>query len=194
MQRGCLKTDALIDAFAEISRAEFVPEKFRNIHKADISVPLGFGQIMPAPSIIATMLELLEPAKGQTILVAGFGTGWVSTLLCHIVGASGQIISCDKSIAMEKIARVNIQNYSFVMQGQNMELFTVNSCSDLGEKWKFDRIIVLNPIFSQCQLEKHLKVGGRLVAPQDNIVCSYMRKSSQEIECQKHPDLQFLPT
>lgn len=193
MQKGHLQTDLLIDAFAHIPRLEFIPAKLRGLCKADVWVPLGSGQIMPAPSVIAAMLELLKLRSGQVVLVAGFGTGWVSALISYAIGSSGHVISCDKSITMEKIARTNVDNFSFIKEGNMIEFFTVDTCRELEDKWKFDRIVVMNPTFSQCQLQQYLKVGGIMVAPQENIIYSYYRKNIEDIEVKKHEEITFLP-
>ena len=84
IHKGYLKTDIIIEAFSEIDRTEFVPDRFRVVALSDIPLSIGHGQVLPEPSIMAFMLELLRPARSQDILVVGFGGGWIISILNFI--------------------------------------------------------------------------------------------------------------
>ena len=68
IDRGTLKTPAIINAFTEIDRNDFDPEPHRDQAYADAPLPIGAEQTISQASTVAFMLELLEPHAGQTIL------------------------------------------------------------------------------------------------------------------------------
>lgn len=194
MRGGYLKTDEIIDAFAKVPRVEFMPQRFRSASEADIPIPIGYGQIMAAPSAIAYMMELLTPQKGQSVLVVGFGTGWVSTMLSYITGPQGRVISCDNSEALEEDARKNMAKFSFLKNGYTIDLYTIDGCKSIPHNMTYDRIIVLNPCFSQCALQEWLSYGGIMVTPQNNVVHLYRRLDDGEMDLSVYSDKKFLPT
>lgn len=193
IHKGFLKSDNVIDAFAEVPRVEFMPKKFRSASEADIPIPLGYGHMMPAPSIVAYMLELLDPQKGQKILVAGLGSGWISALLCYIVGANGHVSSCDTSESIERDAQENIAKFSFIERDHIIDIYTVKSCDDIIRTSQFDRIIVFDPYFTSCDLESLLSIEGVLVMPRDNVIHCHRKKSSGEVDVDVYNGMIFLP-
>lgn len=190
MQKGHLTDEAVTSALAAVPRTEFIPSKFFSINNSDIPIPLGSGQMLPAPSVIVQMLELLQAKKGDSVLVVGFGGGWVSTLLSHIVGKEGHVSSCDKSQIAKTTAHENTQKFSFIQEGDGINFFTIDSCQQLEQSEKFDRIIVINPDFGMCNLQKHLNTKGRLVTPRKNFVYMYDEESSEGNES----ETTFLPS
>lgn len=193
IQKGFLKSDQVIDAFSAVPRVEFMPARFRTAAEADIPIPLGYGQMMPSPSVVAYMVELLDAHKGQNVLVAGFGAGWVSALLCHIVGADGHVTSCDSSQAMENDARKNIARFSFIEKDHIIDFYTISTCDDVPLRKPFDRIIVLNPYFVGCPLENRLAKKGILVTPRNNVVHYYKKNDDGELEETVYSGIEFLP-
>ncbi len=193
IHKGCLKTDAIIDAFADVPRVEFMPKRFRSASEADIPIPLGYGHMMPSPSIIANMLELLDVQKGHNVLIAGFGSGWVSALLCHIVGQSGHVTACDVSHAIEEDARANIAKFSFIGRDHIIDLQTVESCKDIQFEKKFDRVIVLDVYFTECNFERFLTQEGILVMPRENKIHRTKKTTDGKINIDAFQKLNFLP-
>jgi len=63
IKNGYLKTDALIEAFEHINRIEFVPKEFELEAQMDVALPIGYGQTISQPLVVAMMLELLDPHR-----------------------------------------------------------------------------------------------------------------------------------
>ena len=83
-ERGVLRTKEIIDAFLKIDRKDFVKEEYIDQAYFDTPLPTLLGQTISQPYVVAFMLELLEPQKGQKILDIGFGSGWTTSLLAEI--------------------------------------------------------------------------------------------------------------
>ena len=88
---GLLNNKSIKDAFMVVDRADFVPEKAKEIAYADHALSIGEGQTISQPRVVAFMLDLLQPKKGDKIMDVGAGSGWQTGLLAEIVGDKGKI-------------------------------------------------------------------------------------------------------
>ncbi|MEN8252061.1 MAG: hypothetical protein ABFQ53_00555, partial [Patescibacteria group bacterium] len=151
IHKGYLKTDVIIEAFSEIDRTEFVPDRFRVAAVSDIPLSIGHGQVLPEPSIMSFMMELLRPSKGQNVLVVGFGSGWTIAMLSYIVGVDGKVCAIDTISELKKETEKNIKKYNFIARNNTASLHLVEKCEDIPNDNGFDRIIVINPnLWSLC--------------------------------------------
>jgi protein-L-isoaspartate(D-aspartate) O-methyltransferase len=196
IHKGYLKTDVLIEAFSEINRAEFVPDRFRVAASSDIPLSIGHGQVLPEPSILSFMMELLRPAKSQNILIVGFGGGWVIAMMCYIVGSGGSVEAIDTINDLREEAQKNIQKYNFIARNANTKLTLVKGREDISDKKHFDRILVINPnLWSLYPFRELLNIGGVMVAPIDNVVYYFNnRTDDEEIIEERFDSINFLPT
>ncbi len=195
IHKGYLKTDIIIEAFSEIDRAEFVPDRFRVAASSDIPLAIGHGQVMPEPSVLAFMLELLRPGRSQKVLIVGFCGGWVITMMSYIVGANGSVLAIDTIRDLKEEAKKNIDKYNFIARNNITQLQIVQTCDDFSNQRPFDRIIVINPaLWSLCEFRDFLNVDGVMVAPIDNIVYYfYNRANDEEITEERFDSMRFLP-
>lgn len=195
IHKGYLKTDVIIDAFSDIDRAEFVPDKFRVAAQSDIPISIGHGQILPEPSVLSFMLELLRPAKGQDVLVVGFGGGWVIALLSYIVGSNGSVVSFDTIDTLKQEAEQNIGKYNFIARNNTAKLRLINDATEISSDETYDRIIVINPdLWHMCDYKQLLREDGVMVAPIDNIVYYFNNRSGEdEIVEERFDSMRYLP-
>ncbi len=195
IHKGYLKTDVIIEAFSEINRAEFIPDRFRVAASSDIPLSIGHGQVLPEPSVVSFMIELLRPSKSQDVLVVGFGGGWIITMLSYIVGAGGSVIAIDTIHDLKEETQKNIQKYNFVARNDSTKLELVKGREDISSEKHFDRIIVINPeLWSLYPFRDLLNVGGVMVAPIDNVVYYFNnRASDEEIIEERFDSINFLP-
>jgi protein-L-isoaspartate(D-aspartate) O-methyltransferase len=195
IHKGYLKTDIIVEAFSEIDRTEFVPDRFRVVALSDIPLSIGHGQVLPEPSIMAFMLELLRPARSQDILVVGFGGGWVISILSYIVGSNGNVLAIDTIHKLKNETQKNIQKYNFIMRDDIATLNIVENCEELKDKKTFDRIIVINPnLWPLCSFRDLLNIDGVMVAPIDNIIYYFHNRSiDEELIEERFDSMRFLP-
>ncbi len=72
-------------ALLKVPRAQFVSEEFKEFAYFDEALPIGCGQTISQPLIVALMTELIQPHQGQKVLEIGTGTGYQAAVLAQIV-------------------------------------------------------------------------------------------------------------
>jgi len=77
---------AVLAAMAAVPRHEFVPAEFQSQAYNDHPLPIGYGQTISQPYIVALMTELIEVQPGQRVLEIGTGSGYQAAVLAEITG------------------------------------------------------------------------------------------------------------
>ena len=123
--------------------------------KEDRPVAVGHGQTSSAPSVIAQMLDLLNPQTGERVLDVGCGVGYTSALLKYLV-KDGEVIGVDVHADLIERAQRLTPDVKFLV-GNALHM-------DLGS---FDVIHVGAACSERAffELARRLKPGGRIVAP-----------------------------
>jgi len=75
----------VLDAMMTVERHEFVPENLKSYAYSDQPLPIGHGQTISQPYIVALMTELLNVGSADTVLEIGTGSGYQAAVLSHIV-------------------------------------------------------------------------------------------------------------
>jgi len=188
--KGMLNTPHMIDAFKEIDRKYFVPESFEEHIYVDAPLPIGNNQTISQPSTVAFMLEKLEPRRGDKVLDIGSGSGWTTSLLCHIVGEKGSVTGLERMDALVEQGKKNLSQFQF---GDHCRIQRAGEKLGLpGEQ--FDRILVSasaeqvpEELFSQ------LNVGGILVIPVGNSIFKFKKISDTSIDREEFYGFVFVP-
>src|SRR5512137_1565542 len=79
-----LRDPRLIAAFESVPRHVFVPEENRHLAYADGPLPIGYGQTISQPYIVALMTNLLHLNGDERILEVGTGSGYQAAILAHM--------------------------------------------------------------------------------------------------------------
>ncbi len=95
----------VLETLAAIPRERFVPAAYRGLAYADIEIPLGQGQTMLAPKIVARLLQALSIAPDDRILEIGTGSGYLTACLSHLGDA---VISLEIDPDLAALARQNL--------------------------------------------------------------------------------------
>ncbi len=154
-----VKDRLVLDAMRKVPRHLFVPEGMRDQAYVDGPLPIGEGQTISQPYIVALMTELLGLKGGEKVLEIGTGSGYQAAILAEIAEEVYTIeIICSLAQSAEK--RLGQMGY---------ENITVR-CADGYQGWKerapFDGVIVTAaPDHIPQPLVDQLKVGGKLVIP-----------------------------
>lgn len=193
MRLGYLKSDAVIEAFSDISRMEFVRDDF--LHEADVDIPLpiGCGQTISQPRTVAFMFELLDPKKGQKILDIGSGSGWTSALLAHIVGKKGKVVSLEILEDICAFGKKNIEKFGYISNGI-VELHCQDAYAGYEELAPYDRILVSAAVDEiPVALKQQLKIGGIMVIPVHNDIWFLEKRGDDDFYKEEFPGFSFVP-
>ena len=158
---GYLNKQEVIDAFRKVPRHEFVPANMLKYSYVDQPLPIGHGQTISAPSMIAIMLESLDVKGGQKVLEIGTGSGYNAALLQELVG-EGEVFTIERIAALADFGRSNLKQTGY---GRVRVVVSDGSCGyKKGAPW--DRILVTAcaPDIPKPLVEQ-LKVGGKLAVP-----------------------------
>lgn len=149
----------VMDAMASVPRDEFVPPESRAYAFDNGPVPIGRGQTISQPYIVALMTDLLESKPTDTVLEVGTGSGYQAAVLSLLVQSvySCEIIPDLATSAEQRLDRLGYRNVS-VRQADGYYGWP--------EHAPYDGIIVTAAAPSLPQpLIAQLKSGGRLVIP-----------------------------
>ena len=200
IEQGWLKSQNIIQAFQKIKRHDFLPEDMKDLDYLDQALPIGFGQTISQPLVVAFMLEQLNPQSGDKILDIGAGSGWTSALLAEIVGSQGRIIAIEIVPALKELGEKNVNKYNFIENG-TVKFICADGSKGYPEKAPFNRILA-SASGKELPLawKQQLKIGGRIVAPIKNSIWTFIKKSAShqgagggEFEQIEHPGFAFVP-
>jgi len=163
IREGILKTKEVIEAFLKVPREEFVPPHLRRFAYADTPLPIGYGQTISAPHMVAMMTEALAPKKGDKVLEVGTGSGYQAAILAEIVGDEGHVWTIERIPELAEFARDNLRRTSYA---RRVTVIVGDGSKGYPEAMPYNRIIVTaaapevpGPLIEQ------LAPGGRLVIP-----------------------------
>ena len=146
-------------ALGKVERHRLVPPEQRSLAYRNHPLPIGLGQTISQPYIVALSTDLIAPEPGQTVLEVGTGSGYQAAVLAEIVSRvfTIEIISSLGKEAEEKLKQLGYQN---------IEVRIGDGYKGWPEKAPFDAIVVTAAApFVPDALVAQLKVGGRMVIP-----------------------------
>jgi protein-L-isoaspartate(D-aspartate) O-methyltransferase len=188
---GGIRNAEVLQAMAEVPRHEFVPPSLRAYAYADGPLPIGHGQTISQPFIVAYMTQAMELRKEDTVLEIGTGSGYQAAILGKL---TKEVYTIEIVQPLAESARAVLSKLGF----ENVHVRLGDGYLGWPEKAPFDAIIVTcapdhvpEPLISQ------LKEGGRLVIPvgaaggiQQLVL---LRKRNGQISKEKMLDVRFVP-
>lgn len=205
IKQGAFKTPRIIEAFKKIDRADFVPPESKREAYINAPLSIGEGQTISQPYTVAFMIELLQPKPGDKIFEIGFGSGWQTAILAHIVSqdrnqkTKNKNQNLGKIFAVERIKKLfefgikNISKYNFIKKGI-VKIILGDATMGLKKYAPFDRIIAAaSGRGVPKEWLKELRIGGRLVVPIKESIWLYIKKSEKNFEKREYPGFVFVP-
>ncbi len=193
IQDGWLKTPRIISAFKKIKRADFLPPESKNLADVNEAFPIGWGQTISQPLVVAFMLELLEPKEGDKVLDIGSGSGWTTALLAEIVGEKGRVYGIEIIPQLKEFGQNNVLKYNFIKKGI-VEFILADGSKGYPKEAPYDKILAAA---STRELPKswkeQLKEEGKIVAPINNSIWLFAKKAKEEFEEKEFPGFVFVP-
>ncbi len=189
---GYLKTPNIIQAFERIDRKKFVRESEKEYAYMNSALPIGHEQTISQPLVVAFMLELLEPKKGEKMLESGSGSGWQTALLSDIVGNKGKITAIERIPELVEDAKKHLARYPRLKT--RFEMLEGDASKGYEPNAPYDKIIAAA---SADKLPKEwkdqLKIGGIIVAPVRESIIRLEKKGANEFEKKEFYGFVFVP-
>ena len=147
----------VLDAVAQVPRAEFVPAAERLHAYRDEPIRIPGGQVTTQPSLVARMLEALALEGPERVLEIGTGFGWQTALLARL---AADVVSVERLPELARAAERNLKRAS------NVELVIADGSAGMEARAPYDAIVVAAAFTSvPPPLAAQLVPGGRLVQP-----------------------------
>lgn len=159
MLRASIQDERVLAAMAAVPREAFVPEHLRSRAYDDGALPIGEGQTISQPFIVALMLEALALTSRDHVLDVGTGSGYQAAVLAHL---AREVTSVERVPALTEraaatLAKLGITNVHVCAAGERL---------GLAERAPYDAIVVAAgaPHVPRALIDQ-LAEGGRLVVP-----------------------------
>ena len=151
--------ERVLRAMAEVPRELFVPPDLRRRAYDDAALPIGEGQTISQPYMVARILEEAGAHGDDRVLDVGTGSGYQAAVLARL---AGEVHSIERIPELAEQARRNLEAAGV----QNVEVHVGDGSRGLAEHAPYDAIVVAAaaPELPQA-LYDELKPGGRLVVP-----------------------------
>jgi len=153
--------ERVLAAIGSVPRHLFVPENEKINAYADYPLPIGCGQTISAPHMVAIMCDLLDIKDGMKILEIGAGSGYHAAVMAKLAG-SGHVYTVERIEALALSARDNLKKAGI----KNVTVIVEDGTLGLPGFAPFDRISVAAAAPEILDtLTDQLKAGGKLVIP-----------------------------
>lgn len=149
----------VLEALRRVERHRFVPEALQDQAYQDRPLPIGHGQTISQPYVVALMTELAAVRPGARVLEVGTGSGYQAAVLSQL---AGQVYTIEIVVPLAEAARRRLARLGFA----NVTVRAGDGYRGWPEHAPFDAILVTAaPPELPEPLLRQLAPGGRLVAP-----------------------------
>jgi protein-L-isoaspartate(D-aspartate) O-methyltransferase len=150
----------VLDAMRNVPRNEFVPPEYIRAAYGDHPLPIGYGQTISQPYIVAWMTELLDLKPGEKVLEIGTGSGYQAAVLAEL--GSVDVYTIEIVPELEQIAAQRLKDLGY----SQVQVKQGDGYYGWPEYAPFDAIIVTAaPDHLPAPLAAQLSQGGRLIIP-----------------------------
>jgi protein-L-isoaspartate(D-aspartate) O-methyltransferase len=179
----------VLEAMRKVPRHRFIPEPQRARAYDDSAVPIGLGQTISQPYIVAFMTQALDVAPGHRVLEIGTGSGYQAAVLAEI---TREVYSIEVLPELAERARETLTALGY----RDVRLRTGNGYLGWPEEAPFDRIIVTAaPPEIPPALIEQLKVGGLMAIPVGTVEqdLRILRRTAAGLETLRTLPVRFVP-
>ncbi len=159
IQARGVRNPRVLEAMCKVERHRFIPTDGQAFAYRDGPVPIGQGQTISQPYIVACMTEVLEPQPSDRVLEIGTGSGYQTAVLAELVAEVYTIENVER-LAKQAETILNQMDY------ENIRLRLGDGHQGWPEAAPFDKVIVTAaPAKLPKVLLDQLKLGGRMIVP-----------------------------
>jgi protein-L-isoaspartate(D-aspartate) O-methyltransferase len=154
-----IRDPRVLDAMAGVPRHEFVAERYRDQAYEDHPIPIGEGQTVSQPYIVALMLETLSLDPSSRVLEIGTGSGYQTAVLAEL---SAHVFSVERHPLLAHEAEAALERLGY----SNVSVIVGDGSQGLAQFALFDAIVVsaAAPRIPSALFEQ-LQEGGRMIIP-----------------------------
>jgi len=182
--------ERVLDAMSRVPRHEFAPERYRDQVYEDHPLPIGEGQTISQPYIVARMLEAVSLSPGERVLEVGTGSGYVTALLAEL---TAQVFSVERHAALADAGRELLGRLGYT----NVRVIVGDGSHGFAAGAPYDAIIVSAAAAEVPRaLLEQLAEGGRMiipVGPADSQQLQLIRMESGQPRTAWHELCRFVP-
>ena len=158
MPRG-IHEERVLAAMAKVPREEFVPQEARPASYTDQPLPIGYGQTISQPFVVAFMTEQLQLKRDDRVLEIGTGSGYQAAILTELVA---EVYTIEIIETLAKNAEATLERLGY----KNVHVKVGDGYKGWPEHAPFDAVIVTcAPDHVPQPLVDQLKEGGRMIIP-----------------------------
>lgn len=159
LRRRDIRDPRVLEAMSAVPRHRFVSEEHRHLAYVDGPLPIGCGQTISQPYIVALMTQMLNLKGGENVLEVGTGSGYQAAILGQL---ARQVYTIERHASLAQQAESVLQSLGY----QNVHVVVGDGSLGLPDKAPFQAIIVTAaaPKVPQALLDQ-LDQDGRLVIP-----------------------------
>lgn len=151
--------ERVLAAFAQVPRHEFTSELYREQAYEDHPLPIGEGQTLSQPYIVASMLEALAIRRSDRTLEVGTGSGYATALLAEL---AGQVVSIERHSVLAEGAKVLLARLGYT----NVTIITGDGSVGWAAEAPYNAILVSAAARElPAALVAQLAEGGRMIVP-----------------------------
>lgn len=171
---GYIRTAKVGKAMETVPRELFLPDRMAEEAYVDSPLPIGNGQTISAPHMVAIMQEELELEPGQKVLEIGGGSGYHAAVTAELVKPDGRVFTIERIPELAETARGNIKKAGY---SDLVEVFQGDGSIGLPDEAPFDRIFVAcGAPGIPPPLAEQLADGGIMLVPVGNRCCQDLIK------------------
>jgi protein-L-isoaspartate(D-aspartate) O-methyltransferase len=159
LARRGITDDRVLDAIAAVPREAFVPEDQQADAYEDTALPIGSGQTISQPYIVALMTEALRLTGDEKVLEVGTGSGYQTAVLCRLCR---EVVTIERLPELADDARAKLD----AVGCHNVRYYVGDGTLGCPEEAPFDAILVTAAAPEMpAPLYEQLRIGGRLLIP-----------------------------
>lgn len=189
ISRGIHEKD-IIEAFLKVERHLFVPKRYRSRAYGDHPLPIGEGQTISQPYIVAFMTQILDLKRTDKVLEIGTGSGYQAAILGEL---SDNVYTIEINEPLGKRAKDLLKDLGY----SNVKVKIGDGYKGWKEHAPFDAIIVTaSPTHIPGPLKEQLKEGGKMIIPVGEAYAQkllYIQKIDNELKQQSEFPVRFVP-
>lgn len=189
---GRSSDDKVLQALGEVRRHEFIPQKLRGEAYVNHPLPIGYGQTISQPYIVALMTKLVDLEPNDVVLEVGTGSGYQAAVLAKL---AAQVFSIEIIEPLAEQAKNRLQRLGY----QNVQTKLGDGYFGWEEHAPFDAIVVTAAASHvPPPLIRQLKPGGRMIIPVGSrFAVQYLllieKTSDEEIVTRQITAVRFVP-